>query len=183
MVVMRSNFRAYERQFPDVLGHNRTSIPASLVQLLVTGRADVGIVVLHLGDLLRGRIRALVMRMARLGASFASTRHTRNAWRRGGRVGGRWFGGVLGVLVEPGFQFGNARLEEQVLLLKLGKLLLLEGQDMQEHTDELTDCQWCGRPVVRENPIGWCQVVHAASMPRDTMAVKSRRSGDLYKTS
>lgn len=83
------------------------------------------------------------------------------------------------MLVEPGFQFGSARLEEQVVLLKLGKLLLLEGQDVQKHTDELTDCWRRGRPVVRCNPIGWCQVVHAASMPRDAMAVKSPGSGGL----
>ncbi|MFL5804212.1 MAG: hypothetical protein ACJ8CR_21000 [Roseiflexaceae bacterium] len=51
--------------------------------------------------------------------------------------------------LEAGFQFGSARLEQQVVLLKLGKLLLLECQDVQEHSDELTDCWRCGRPVVR----------------------------------
>jgi hypothetical protein len=82
---------------------------------------------------------------------------------------------------EPGFQFSSARLEKQVLLLKLGKLLLKEREDVQEHTDELTDCWRRCRPVVREKPIGWCQVVHAASMPRDAAAVKSHRSGGLVE--
>ena len=85
------------------------------------------------------------------------------------------------MLVEPGFQFSIARLEKQLVLLKLGKLLLLEGQDVQKDTDELTDCWRRCRPVVRENSIGWCQVVHAASMPRDAAAVKSHRSGGLVE--
>ena len=58
--------------------------------------------------------------------------------------------------LEPGFQFSSARQEKQVLLLKLGKLLLKKGEDVQKDADELTDCWRRCRPVVREKPIGWC---------------------------
>ena len=52
------------------------------------------------------------------------------------------------MLIETGFQVTNTRLEEKVLLLKLGKLLLLEREDVEQHTNELTDCERRGRPVV-----------------------------------
>ena len=87
------------------------------------------------------------------------------------------------MLVESGLQLSALSLKEQQLLLMVGKLLLLQGQDVQEHTDELADCWRCRRPVVRCNPIGWCQIVHAASMPGDAMAVKSHGCGGLGETS
>ena len=68
------------------------------------------------------------------------------------------------MLVQAGFEFSNASLEEQELLVLVGKLLLLEWKEVQQCADEAADC-WRGcRPVFGSDAIGWCQVVHAASM-------------------
>jgi hypothetical protein len=140
MVVMSGDVRVDEWQFPDILSLHRTGIPASFVQQTLTGRAGLGVMVAHLRDLLGSWVWALVIWMAFLRTGFASTRHASRAWRRGRWVGGGRFGGVLGMLIEPGLQLSKLRLKLKQLLLLVGKLLLLQGQDVQEHTDELTDC-------------------------------------------
>jgi hypothetical protein len=68
------------------------------------------------------------------------------------------------MLVHTSLQLGDTRLEEQNVLLLVGKLLLLERENLQQHTDELTDCWRRCRPIHRCDAIRWCQVVHAASM-------------------
>jgi hypothetical protein len=74
-----------------------TDRPRQVTQLALADRGPLGIVVLDVNDLLEDPARTLVMRMARLGVAFATARHTRGAWRRRRRVGGGWFGGVLGM--------------------------------------------------------------------------------------
>src|SRR5262249_53909080 len=140
MLLMRADLRLDERQLPDILGAHGTGIIAPLKQLALAGRALLRIMVLHRPDLLRRWVRALVMRMSRLGSDFATARVPRGAWRRRRRVGGRWFGGVLAVLVQTGLQLSHTSLEKQEVLLLVGKLLLLSGENLHKHTDELREC-------------------------------------------
>ena len=49
--------------------------------------------------------------VTRLSADFASTRRARRRWRCGGRVGGRWFGGIARGLAELGVEFAHQGFE------------------------------------------------------------------------
>ena len=68
------------------------------------------------------------------------------------------------MLIETGLHLSNTRLEQQAVLVLVGQLVLLEREDVQKYTDELTDRWRRCRPVLNADAIGWCQVVHAASM-------------------
>src|SRR5690349_12538968 len=72
MVVMCGDFRLDERQLPDILEAHGAGIPASVEPLALAERALLWVMVLHLFDLLRGRVRALMVGMALLGAGFAT---------------------------------------------------------------------------------------------------------------
>jgi hypothetical protein len=50
--------------------------------------------------------------------------------------------------LEAGLEFTNALLKEELLLLKLGKLLLLQREYMEERADELTNRWRRYRPVL-----------------------------------
>ena len=109
--MMCGDFRHNNRQFPDILDTHGAGIPVSVEPLALAKRALLWVVVLCLCDLLWGRVRALMMGMSRLGAGFATARHTGGAWWRGRRVGGRRFGGVLRMLIETGFELTQALSE------------------------------------------------------------------------
>lgn len=71
-------------------------------------------------DMVGVRLRTVVSFVSRLASFGTPARNTgRAGWRRW-RVGGRRFGRVLGMLVEPGFKLGELRLELSELLLLLG---------------------------------------------------------------
>ena len=80
----------------------------------------------HCQDLFDKAVPLRAVRMTRLSTGLTSTRHTGEMWRHGG-----WIEGVLGMRLEPGLQLSALSLKEQQLLLMIGKLLLLEGQDVQ----------------------------------------------------
>jgi hypothetical protein len=86
------------------------------------------------------------------------------------------------MLIETGFELTQALSESGIVLLKLGNLLLLESNDGQKRTNEVPNCHWSGRPVLRSNAVGWCLLVHAASMPSDAAAVKSGSAHGLAET-
>jgi hypothetical protein len=119
MIVVGGNLWAEERQIPHILDLHRTSILAPVRQRNLAGRADRRIVVTHLVDMIGVRVGAVMARMARLAAGLPPAGHPYWARRRGGRIGRRWFGRILRMLVEARFQVSQALAEIGVHLLEL----------------------------------------------------------------
>ncbi len=86
--------------------------------------------------------------MPRLATFGSPARHTGRArWHRG-RIGGRRFGRVLRMVVEPGLQIGE-------LCLELSELLLLLGHNRQQRHKSLLDEGRRGCPSISGDAVWW----------------------------
>jgi hypothetical protein len=179
MILVGCNLRAHDGEFPHILKLDGTGVAAHVQERVVADRAGIGIVIAHMVDLIRLGGGALVARMSGLAAGLGPTFPAQGAQWRGGWVGRRRFGRVLGMLIEPGFQVGHAGVQLGNLLLLVGNLLLLIRQNAHQGLHALADRQRCSRPVVwgDTDTSRWQVEIHAASMPLIGMSVKLMPSG------
>ncbi len=103
---------------------------------------------LHPADLVGIRAGAKVPLMPRLCAFGSAARNAPWARWRVRRIGGGRFGGVLGMLVEPG-------LEISQLCLELSELLLVVGHNRQQCDKGLLDESGRGGPEIGRNTVWW----------------------------
>lgn len=171
---MRCDMRPDRGQLPHVLCAHGTGIPQGVGQAGMALGTDVGMMVSHRIDMVRIGRWTIMFGMPWLPAFGAPTRRARWAWWRRGRIGRGRFGRVLGMLVEPRFEIGQALTESGVLLLELHDHLLVLGQNGEQGAHDLTNRWRRGSPVCRSNPWWWL-ALHAASMPGFGMLVKRRR--------
>ena len=129
MIVVGRDVRADLGQLPHVLRTHSTSIPQHAVQHGLAGGTAVGMMVAHRVDMVGVRRVSVMFGMPRLPTFGASAGRTCRARRRRGRIGGGRFGRVLGMLIEPRFEVGEALTKSRILLLKLHDHLLVLSQN------------------------------------------------------